>query len=136
MSFEKRMRKSRSLASVAIFALAGAVGQPANLPGANAGANLRQAPTEFVDPKAAKAGKRVRAGIGGPIGDSQLPTVNSKHLRRRVLLRMAGMKNTGRQWIRLRRELRRTLPHLLTMRCDKLMQIARTSVIRRDRVAA
>lgn len=116
MSFGNRMRAQRTArtgALTVIAALAASMGMsttltpPTTTPASVGVGEQSQAPKEFVDEKTrrrrpAPVTNRVKGGRGG-----LRARVDSRKARRRFLMLMLGVENSGRQWVRTRRDLRR-----------------------------
>ncbi len=83
-----------------------------------------QAPSrEFVNP-AAKPQRKKKKGARNRIGSGGLGAYyhGGKNARRRVLIRLAGVPDSGRQWVRLRKMLRKHAPQLLTAHPHDLLK--------------
>ena len=111
-----------ALAAIAALGLAAAPVQSTTAPG------VTLSPTkEYVAPTRQQRQKKKKQNIsgggkgrGGWQWDRQGNAIDgvgnfrsSKRLRRQLLLNLAGVPKTGRQWNRLRKTLRRQAPHIL-----------------------
>jgi hypothetical protein len=130
MSFAKRMRAKQSKAGLLTAALVAAVGlgvtqAPPPPAGASQGSSI-QRDGVFVAPAKAERKKKRQVGTtgGGRRGGS---IADGKHARRRWLMTLADRPNTGRQWVIVRRILRRSsIAYLLNTPAPQIAALART----------
>lgn len=113
MSFAKRMNADRPralmsvLAAAASISLSGAVAAPPVVEN-SVGAQQQEAPRDFVDEKNRR--KRAPAPVHNKVKGGGLlkRRVDSRKGRRRLIMAMLRTENSGRQWVRARRGLRKT----------------------------
>lgn len=128
MSFGKEMRAKRQTGALATMALvaATALAAPMVTPPTVANAATQTAPREFADTQTAKPTRRTKKSVKRT-KPPRNPKWDSRHARRAIIMKMAGLENSGRQWVRARKLLRRSpVAHLLGMPAWELADFART----------
>lgn len=130
MSFGKRVRSKRKTGGLLVAALAASVGMgttvaqpPIVTPSST------QAPREFVHSEPRKA-KKPTTVVNRVTPKKDGRGWDSRKARRRIIMFMARKENSGRQWRKIRRALRRgDNSDLLAVPAWKLAIIARTTRI-------
>jgi hypothetical protein len=129
VSFGKELRAKRQatlpfLALIATAALSAPMVTPP--PPVVTSSAQQTAPREFADTQTAKPTRHTKKSVkrAKPRAGAKW---DSRKARRAILMRMAGLDNSGRQWVRARKMLRRSpVAHLLAMPAWELAQFAKT----------
>lgn len=137
MSFAKRLRSQRRTGGLLVAALAASVGMGTAVAQAPVVTqSSTQAPREFVHTEPRKA-KKPTTAVNRVKPKNHGHGWDSRKARRRIIMFMARKENSGRQWKKIRRALRRgENAAIMTTPAWKLAIIAHTTRILLSKHAA
>ena len=127
MSKLHRMRRDRqaSILPGALAAVAALAIGTAPAPPTVTAAAVQSPSREFVDPTAKPRRRKKKGAKNRSSGGYGEYFFGGRRARRRILIRLAEVPDSGRQWVRLRRVLRKEAPHLLTAKLTDLVIYAK-----------